>query len=160
METFKKSQLVSNIFKIPMLRNFFITSFVVCVIFPIYSVFVLIPSFSNQLTANTEDDAKRTATHLAPLIIKDQMESKKDSLSNETINEIETLKKDFRLEKLKVFSRQGETIFSTNPKDIGGKNTHEYFHNIVAKGNVFTKVVQKNTKSLEGRIVTADVVET
>jgi signal transduction histidine kinase len=160
MESLKKSQLVSNIFKIPLLRNFFITSLVVCVIFPIYSVFVLIPSFSDQLTANTEDEAKRTATYLAPLIINDQTKLKKDSLSNTTINEIKTLKRDFRLEKLKVFSRQGVTVFSTSPNDIGKKNTHEYFHNIVAKGNVFTKVVAKNTKSLEGQVVTADVVET
>jgi len=111
------------------------------------------------LTANTEDEAIRTASHLTHLILKEKTELTKDSLSNESINHIERLKRDFRLEKLKIFSKQGEIIFSTNPKDIGKKNKHEYFYNIIAKGNVFTKVVQKNTKSLEGRIVTADVVD-
>ena len=70
------------------------------------------------------------------------------------------MKEDFVLERFKIFSKQGEVIFSTTPKDIGNKNKNDYFYNIVAKGNVYTKVVNKDTPSLEGRIVTTNVVET
>jgi len=62
--------------------------------------------------------------------------------------------------KLKIFSKPGKTLYSTTSKDIGVINKNRYFQDIVAKGRVYTKVVNKNTKSLENQIVNADVVET
>ena len=158
MET-KTSQIVSNFLKTPLLRNLLITSLAVALIFPLYGVFAIIPSFSSQFMKNTEKEAVRTASYLKNIIIKDKAELIKDSFSKEIISEIEIVKKAFVLEKLKIFSKQGKIIFSTAPKDIGKKNNHDYFYNIVAKGNVYTKVINKNTKTLEGRIVTADVAE-
>ena len=62
--------------------------------------------------------------------------------------------------KLKIFSESGEIIYSTESKDIGNMNEKDYFHQIVSKGNVFTKVVKKDTKTLEDQEVAIDVVET
>jgi PAS domain S-box-containing protein len=67
---------------------------------------------------------------------------------------------DFGLIKIKVFAPDGETVYSTSEKDIGVINERDYFHNIVAKGGVFTKVVYRDTKSLEDQVVSEDVVET
>jgi light-regulated signal transduction histidine kinase (bacteriophytochrome) len=39
-------------------------------------------------------------------------------------------------------------------------NDKDYFQKVVAKGNIYTKVVKKDMKSLEDQAVTADVVET
>jgi signal transduction histidine kinase len=64
------------------------------------------------------------------------------------------------LMKLKVFSASGETVYSSTAEDIGKVNKHDYFQNIVAKGTPYTKVVKKDRKSLEGQVVSADVVET
>ena len=111
METEKKSRIVSNIFITPLLRNIFITSLVVSAIFPLYSVFYIIPSFTAQLAANTEDEAVRTASYLASSILNGKPELTRDSLSNDSIIEIRKLKDDFRLEKLKIFSKHGEIIF-------------------------------------------------
>ncbi|MEW6672237.1 MAG: ATP-binding protein [Thermodesulfobacteriota bacterium] len=160
MKTGKTPRVLSNILNTPLLRNLLITSLIVSVIFPIYSVFVIIPSFSNQLARNTEDEAVRTASYLEHLILKNQTELTRGSLSNDSISEIETVKKAFRLEKLKIFSKQGEIIFSTTSTEIGEINKNDYFFDIVAKGNIYTKVVRKDAKSLEGNTVTADVVET
>ena len=155
----KRSQIVSNILKTPLLKNLLITSLLISLIFPLYGVFAIIPSFSSQFMKITEEEAVRTASYLKGLIIKDKAELTKDSFSKEIIRDIEIVKQTFSLEKLKIFSKQGEIIFSTASEDIGKKNKHDYFYNIVAKGNVYTKVVNKNTRTLEGRIVTADVAE-
>jgi hypothetical protein len=160
METENKSRILSSIFKTPLWKNFLIISLVVSAIFPFYSVFYIIPSFNMQLTKNTEDEAIRTASYLRHLIIKEKTELTKDSLSKEDISEIRLLAKHFQLEKVKIFSKQGEVIYSTVPEDIGETNQYDYFRNVVAKGNVHTKVVWKDTESLEGRVMTADVVET
>jgi PAS domain S-box-containing protein/putative nucleotidyltransferase with HDIG domain len=59
-----------------------------------------------------------------------------------------------------MFSPLGEVIYSTTPEDIGTVNRNSYFHEIVAAGNEFTKVVQKESASLEGQTFFVDVVET
>ena len=70
------------------------------------------------------------------------------------------LASDFQLERLKIFLHSGEFIYSTHSADIGNFNKETYFHDIVAKGKTYTKVVQKDTTTLEGRLVPSDVVET
>ncbi len=72
----------------------------------------------------------------------------------------EELAEHLELMKLQLFSPTGEVIFSSDPEDIGTINDKRYFHEIVARGNPYTKVVQKNSKSSEGQVVAMDVVET
>ena len=93
------------------------------------------------------------------LIVKDG-DLKKKTVPASWLDKIEMLKRDLQLEKLKIFSKSGETIFSTDAKDIGKINRKDYFHNRVAEGNVFTKFVRRDSRSSEGRVVTSDVVET
>jgi signal transduction histidine kinase len=61
---------------------------------------------------------------------------------------------------LKVFSPSGEIVFSADPNEVGQINQKRYFHDIVAKGKVYAKVVPKDEESLEGRKMTRDVLET
>jgi diguanylate cyclase (GGDEF)-like protein len=51
-------------------------------------------------------------------------------------------------------------LFSTDPEEVGNVNRESYFWEIVAKGEVYTKVVWKEQESLEGQKMTSDVVET
>ncbi len=67
---------------------------------------------------------------------------------------------DFGLIKIKVFAPDGEIVYSTSGRDIGTINERDYFHNIVARGGVYTKVVKKDSKTLEDQMVSVDVVET
>ncbi len=149
-----------KIVKTPMLRNILIVSLVVAIAIPVVSAFWIIPAFTQQLTTRTEDQAVRTATHLMSTIIIVEGELKKESLSAYSLGKIKIVSRDFQLENLKIFSKSGETIFSTDAKDIGKINKKDYFHNIVAKGDLFTKIERKGARSSEGRIVTSDVVET
>ncbi|MCP4091330.1 MAG: GGDEF domain-containing protein [Gammaproteobacteria bacterium] len=81
-------------------------------------------------------------------------------LSDKLKAKITDTREDFNLWKIKIFSNSGETIYSSTAEDIGKLNTKPYFHDIVAKGKTHTKVVKKNSKSLEDQIVSRDVVET
>lgn len=60
---------------------------------------------------------------------------------------------------MKIFTREGVAIYSTEAEDIGKINENSYFINFVSKGKVFSKVVKKETKSLEGQIYEEDIVE-
>jgi HD-GYP domain-containing protein (c-di-GMP phosphodiesterase class II) len=139
------------------LRSIFIISCAIAILYPLTNFYFIFPAFTNLLVSNTEEEGVRIAQHLSSEIISDE-----DEFINhaDLAEEIEKSKRALYIEKIKVFSDSGEIIYSTNPLDIGKKNESDYFANIVSKGNVHTKVVQKNTKTLEARLVNADVVET
>jgi hypothetical protein len=130
------------------LKYIFIIASAMAICYPLISFYVIFPSFDRLLTNNTEDEAARVAQSLSSIVISGNNELKNPA------------GKDFNIEKIKVFSDKGEIIYSTNPKDIGTINKRTYFYEIVAKGEVFTKEVKKGTRTLENRIVTADVIET
>jgi len=150
----------NNIFKIKLLRNILIVSLSIVTLLSLYNVFFIYPSFTELLIHSTKDDAVRATRHLASTLIADRTELTKDSFNPDSMTEIKNIKNNFELMKLKVFSRSGITLFSTDPKDIGNINQERYFQEIVAKGKVHTEVVPKDSESLEGWKVTADVLET
>ncbi|MDH3961592.1 MAG: cell wall metabolism sensor histidine kinase WalK, partial [Desulfuromonadales bacterium] len=67
---------------------------------------------------------------------------------------------DKQLLKLRIFSALGEIIFSTKADEIGTLNEKTYFREIVAKGRVYSKVVQKDRKTADGVTTKIDIVET
>jgi two-component system response regulator HydG len=145
-------------------------SFVAVLMLSAYAIFVLRPSFANLITENSEAEAVRLAIHLSRTLIKDktindkfifdQMEIAKENLNANFDIELEELQKDFGIMKVKLFSPDGEIIYSTDPKDVGKTNTKLYFQEFAKKGLPYTKVIKKNSRSLEDQIVAADVVET
>ena len=155
-----RKTIITNIIREPLLRNIFLACLSIAVAFPGYGVFFVYPSFTHFLIKSVEDDAIRIATHLSTVSIPEDTDLTKEYFSDHIVNRIDRHKRDFHLEKLKIFSKSGEIIYSTNSKDVGKINKERYFREIVAKGNVYTNVVKKDTTSLEGRMVTSDVVET
>ena len=85
---------------------------------------------------------------------------KQTSLPVDLLNHIVEHKNDFGLRKIRVFSKEGEIIFSTDVDDIGLINQEKYFYDVISKGRIYTEVVQRHTESLEGQRMSADVVET
>jgi len=150
----------NNIFKIKLLRNILIASLVIVTLLSLYNVFFIYPSFTRLLIESTKEDAVRATRHLASVLIAGQSELTEKSFHSDSLIKIGKIKEDFALMKLQVFSKSGKTLFSTDPKDLGVVNKEKYFHEVVAKGNIRTEVVPKNTDSLEGQKVTTDVVET
>jgi diguanylate cyclase (GGDEF)-like protein len=124
-------------------------------ILPLYDIFIAYPSFINALTEDAKDESVRIATHLVSMLnLKD-----KDSLvfKHETIKSII---KDLNLQKVKAFSPSGENIYTTDPEDTKNADEKREFYDTIIKGKVYAKFKQKGTKSLEGHILKADVVET
>ncbi|MGK5091651.1 PP2C family protein-serine/threonine phosphatase [Deltaproteobacteria bacterium TL4] len=142
------------------LRNLLLLSLGSAIIPAIFNVLYIYPSFSTLLMENTEDEAIRTSNHLISSLHLDEMQIHKGSFGGDFSELVEVLKKDVLFMKIKVFSKTGEVLFSTESKDLGEMNNKSYFHDIVMNGYTYTKIVPKNKKSLEDQIVTIDVVET
>jgi len=147
-------------FKDRFLRSMLLLSISAIIIMPIYSVTRTIPELVNLLAEDSENDAVRIALPLASKFFPEHGTVSREALPPGFMANARTMQHDFKLWKLKVFSPTGETLFSSDTADIGKINTHDYFHNIVAKGKNYTKVVRRNATSLEGETVRMDVVET
>jgi hypothetical protein len=139
------------------LKYIFIISAAVAVLYPLINFYVIFPSFTRLLINNTEDEAVRLAQNLSSIVVSEKNELKEPAAFAGTLDK---LKGEFKLDKLKVFLKSGEIIFSTDHEELGEINKETYFHEIVIKGDVYTKVVQKGTKSLEGKLLNVDAVET
>ena len=153
----------NNILKVPFLRNILFVSLVIVIALPLYDILFIYPAFTKLLTEDKRDDAIQIARHLSSFLVSQDTELKKNLLQAHLSEEMEQLGKvrdDFDLIKLKFFSKSGEVIFSSDSKDIGDINDKRYFHEIVAKGKIHAEVIQKDTESLEGQKMPADVVET
>ena len=147
-------------FKRTYLRTILLVSLAIGIVLPLYVVLFIFPSVSEMLVENTRDDAIRVAKHLSILLISASGGLNDDLSTVLLLDEIKEPTEEFELVKIKVFSDSGEVVFSTDPRDIGVVNRHAYFSEAVAKGEVFTKIVLKEQKSLEGQTMNSDVVET
>ena len=149
--------IFQTILQVSFLRNILIVWVIIAVSLPLYVRFYSYPSFQKTLINFTEREASLLANHLS----RDLTGSNEEQLSlpPEFLQGLEKAFKDFHLEKIKIFDATGLVIHSTTAADLGTLNTHPYFHEIVAKGRPYTKLVSKDKKSLEGRKMTVDVAE-
>jgi PAS domain-containing protein len=142
------------------IKLIFIVSLLAAIIFPAVSITYIYPSFTKMLIKNTEDEAFRTGAYLSEILLKDKAVLTVNSITDEFLHESGRLVRNFNLMKMKVLAQTGEILFSTEKREIGQINTSPYFHDIVARGKPYSKAAKKDTPSLEGQTVTADVVET
>jgi hypothetical protein len=149
-----------NVLKNSLLRNVFFLSLTIATVLPIYHIWFIYPSFTKILIESTKNDSIIVAKHLLSMLISEKVELREEIHRAALKNEIEKLQATFKLLKLKLFSRTGEIIFSTDPADLGIINRAKYFQEIIANQQVLAKFIQKNTSSLEGQKLRADVIET
>lgn len=142
------------------LRAMLILSLAVVLIFPAVEQMILYPRYVDFQVASAEEDAARVARHLSTHLGFHSEEISPVALAGRLSRERENLVDSLELFKLKMFGPDGTALFSTNANDIGIVNKNNYFHEKVAKGEPFTKLVRKDQVSLEGQTIPLDVVET
>lgn len=120
---------------------------------PIIFKTFIIPTFKDEMITNILDESKRVSSHLSNSI-------DFNNLKTEEINKIMHKELDeFQIEKIHYFAKDGTVIYSTENSKIGTVNENDYYHNIVAKGELFYKIVSKGHKTAEDETITTDVIE-
>lgn len=155
----KYVDVVKTLFRLPLLRYTLFISMAISVFLPAYGNFFIYPQFNKQLKDYTEDTAIRVANHLKSRVTLHGKNLTEHSFTQEVVKDVMGIVKNLDIEKIKIFSQSGIVLFSTDTEDIGQKNRHSYFYDYIAKGNTYSKVVDENTKTMEGRTVDSKVVE-
>ena len=143
-----------------LLRNLLILSLAIAVLLPAYDIFFVHPAYNNLLIKESESEAVRYASYLVRSLGLENQLLTKDQFPADLGKRLEPANRDKRLIKLRIFTAQGEIIFSTNPAEIGTLNDKDYFIDIVANGQVYSKAVHKDLKTAEGDVAQIDTVET
>jgi signal transduction histidine kinase len=146
--------------RIPFLRNLLLLVLVVAACLPLYTLLVLHPAYREQLVRETEHESVRYANFLLRSLKVEGLRIERGHLPATTIEQSQVIQDDPHLIKLRFFSPGAEIVFSTDPAEIGNVNTQDYFHTIVAKGKIFSKVVEKDKRTADGVLSKVDVVET
>ncbi len=146
--------------RIKLLRNLLLLSLAITIFLPAHEYFVLHPAYKNLLIAETESEAVRYASYMVRTLGLENQFLTRDRLPGGMEQKLQPVSRDKQLLKLRVFSAQGEIIFSTDAGEIGRLNENDYFREIVARGNVYSKVVAKDRKTAEGATAKIDIVET
>jgi sensor histidine kinase regulating citrate/malate metabolism len=141
------------------LKYFVGLSLAAVLILPTYLYWSVAPQFKDLIIENTEREAERVSNHLVSMF---QLAGKKE-IDRDVQGILEErdkkLREEFQVEKIKLFRANGEILFSSDSKNIGTINQKSYFKDVVAQGNKFTKLVEKDHKTAEGRVVKVDVLE-
>jgi len=147
--------------KLNLLRIILFISLGIAVIPAAYNIFYIYPSFNRLSMEDAEDEAIRTAKYLLTYLdLKEEQFHSSAAFTVHFLNRIEKVQKELGIFKIKIFSSTGKVLYSTKLREIGTVNNNSYFKNIIARGRLKTKIVQKDTRSMEGEKVSMDIVET
>ena len=159
MENISLKQTVNYIIRNPFLKlTAFVFLFVSVGLFLIQSK-VVFPLLAEMQKTSIESEAARTANHLRDLLQIDNEPVFNDPSAGDRFQDLQKSMKIFELVKIKIFNTTGLVVYSSDLTEIGEINTHDYFHKQVAKGQIFSKIVEKNQASMEGKLVPTSVAE-
>lgn len=146
--------------RLNILTGIITTSVIAVVILPLYIIFYLEPSFVQFISDSTEKEAIQIGRHMGRMIFANSSTITQQTFSPQIVNELKMLREQFRIIKVKFFSAEGVIVYSSDHREIGQVNTHDYFRQTIARGLPYTKIVKKDKPSLEGQLMPVEVVET
>ena len=149
-----------NLFKQKLLVYILIISVLLALILPVYMYFSIYPSFTELLMETTEDDAIRVASYLASMQFLGVNQFKKETLPDNLVRNVNTIKQDMELQKIRIWSHTGEIIHSSDSKEIGRLNQKQFFQDLIIKKKPFCFIASKGEKTLEDQTAPFDLVET
>ena len=141
-------------------RNILFLSLLVAVVFPLINVFYIYPLFSRAII----DDVEKEAIHFTTYTITSlnlQGSDLSDPAKREAfLHSLQHQANGFALQKVQVFASDGETLYSSNPAEIGLPNDEPHFYSTVSAGQIFSNVTRQETISPDGQKMKGTVVET
>ena len=105
--------------RIKLLRNLLFLSLAITILLPGYQYFIIHPAYSDLLAEATENEAVRYASYMVRTLGLENQSLTKDRLPEGLEKKLKPASRDSQQLKLRIFSSQGEIIFSTKTDEIG-----------------------------------------
>ncbi len=105
------------------LRIIITLSIFAAVVIPSINISYIYPSFTGLLIEVTEQEAQRTGRHLTNMLVKNMPSINQEKITAAFTRKVGLLLKDFSIIKIKLLSAKGNTVFSTDEKDLNQVNS-------------------------------------
>ncbi len=151
--------IIGQILRTKSILYLLIVALLVIIIFPLVNIFFIFPQFTQLYISEAEQDALHLADHISVDFFSEVEELTPALVTDDLISRIQAHTADFDLVNFRIFSATGEILHSGDPAEIGTTTTNENFFNHVAQGKLYSKLVQRNSETVDGVISQQDVVE-
>lgn len=154
--------LAGTLWKTPLLRRILVIILLAGVLAPSYNLLFVHPRFKEVLIKSVETEAIHTGRHLLSMMSRGNGYTTRftsDLIDESTRQRLNRATTDLGLWKTRLFSADGEILFSTVSGEIGSWNRKDYFRDQVARGGVFSRIESKQGTTMEGETLPLDVVE-
>ncbi len=113
-------------FKHRILNLITIISVLIVLALPVYSKYILFPSYNTFLINQAESILRDIARNMMEHNDLKQPISRTSPLPEEFINDVEHVRKTTGLWKVKIFTPEGQIAYSTNPADVGNRTSKDF----------------------------------
>ncbi|MEW6289784.1 MAG: sensor histidine kinase [Thermodesulfobacteriota bacterium] len=142
-------------------RGLVFISLIAVLILPLYTIFILSPSFVDFVIKSQEELAAEVAVHMESKLIPDKSQQlTRDILTPDVLKRITGTATDFNLMKVRIMFPDGEIFYSTEEHELGRIISFAEFKRTVSSGAPYAQLRKKGEKSLEGAVMPGDIVET
>ena len=147
------------------LRNILILSILTVIIYPILNINILYPIMTRSTIINIKNEAQGLAFDMALELGLSKMELGRDGIQGDFLMQVKHLEKKLlekkpNVTKLRIYSRSGETLYSSSTREIGESGRGEFIAGIISRGVAQTNLLRKDVRLSGGKTTTVYFVET
>jgi len=132
-------------------------SVVIVLALPLYLKFIAYPAYEEFLINNVEQEMKLLASQMVKNHQFSAPFSQGAPLPINFIEDVEFIQRTVGLPKIKIFSKAGIIVYSTDPADLGTKTTQKFFPQMLVDGLPRTKL---KTVKIAGQAEDTQLIET
>jgi PAS domain S-box-containing protein len=156
---FGPGQIALYVLRAPFLRNILIACLAVAVLFPLYNWLYLKPSYRQILSGISEEKARRIAAHLVRMLNIGEKPLSDGAIGSRLPDAVRRFQADFELDRFKLYDPEAKVIYSTDPEELGRRNTQAYFTEKVRRGKIHSRFADRGDSMRQnGRTATAAII--
>ncbi|MFQ6671678.1 MAG: nitrogen regulation protein NR(II) [Candidatus Tectimicrobiota bacterium] len=161
MESVRKKLAVLDIFvQNKLLRNISVCSLLLVILYPVIDIKIIYPVMTTSIINNMKHEVERFTIDIAKSLGLRRVALEGATLPDDVLNRIKNFEKELNVTRVKIYTASGETIYSSNPADIGTVTREWSFTETVAKGYVHTNLLHSKVPPDDGETAAVYLVNT
>ena len=147
-------------FKNKFLRTILILSLMVIMTYSAINLNIINPVVTRSTVNEIKIEAERSARDIALSLGSGKGELKREDIQGDLLSQARQIENRLDVLKLKIYTKSGNTIYSSDPRETGETNRERYFTDSMAKGVARTNLLRKDIEDSEGKKETVYIVRT
>jgi len=156
----KKIKILGIYSKNKFLRIILLLSLLVITTYSAINISIINPVVTRSTINEIKIEAGGSARDIALSLGSGKVELKRADLQGDLLKQVRQIENRLDVMKLKIYTKSGNTIYSSDPRETGEINRERYFTDSIAKGVAQTNLLRKDIEDSEGNKETLYIVRT